>query len=646
MKYQTRLVSHCLALILLLCGWLMAPAPGLAQQGVLIEILEPLEEGAAVLQSIGNAAIDQPFQGRVSVRFKVTNATALPILISKVEILGHRVSTFVQPIHIAPGSFKIFQNCLCEGWRPLVIDAPFPENLQLSVFLATHVSPFVETVPLRSHSHPGGPMTFIGKESDLRMQEAWAASSNHFADHQVFALDTAVRGWDGADWLETFPEVDGNRKEHYRVYGMPVYAVADGTVCWALNDHEERPTVADSPTISPSLGHFDAGGNQIFIDHGTEISVVAHLQPGSIPNELLTPGVQVRRGQYLGKVGLSGATSHPHTHIHVKTTPSLAPQSDRPRNGCDDGWFRPMLFGGWQSLTLAEATQLAQDNTLNSEHWTMLTQHSAPDPPSLLYPSLDNYSFCSDCLDSRQYIGVFRGADHIDLRVKRAGWSAFTQKWSELSEDQFRLVEINTFVENGERQFLGVFQRGVGGHYLWNVTGWEAFVGKWRELSENGLRLIDLATHPVGNRRQYIGVYREGTDGYYLWSANGWNAFTEKWAELSEQGFRLIDIETFAVGNQRQYIGVYRSGNDSHYLWSVTGWEAFTKKWSELNGQGLRLIDIETFAVGNQRQFIGVFRAGQDSYGLYSITSYEAFLQLWEGLNSKGLRIVDIHVEP
>ena len=634
--------------ILLLIAFFCASPPPAHAATVTIDGLEPVEGGKVVFQTIAPPGIGKKAQGRLSIRMRINNAGPEKIKITRIEILGKQVSKFAQPVEVAADSSFKFQNCLCGNSEPLIIDQPFPQTAKIAVFLQNDANPVEKTVNLASHTNDNGPLIYPGKTSDLRTNEIWGASSSHRSDHQVFALDTGLAGWNGNAWSNRRPGKEGAvERESYRIYGMPIYAMADGTVCWALNDHEERPTTADVETISPSLGKFDKEGNHIFVKSGDEIAVYAHLQRGSIPEELLTPNAAVKKGQYLGKVGLSGSSSHPHLHIHVKKEPaSGAPDLGKPENNCDTGFFRPMTFKDLQSLTADEATSLAKSGDLDASDWTLLTNHSAPNPRGRLYPSSAAPGFCKTCTDKRQYIGVWRAGNEIDLLVKAEGWDAFTQKWSELSDDIFRLVEINTFMENGKRQFLGYFKKGNDNHFLWNVAGWDAFNGKWKELSDDGLRLIDLATYADGGSRHYVGVFRAGDDGHDLKSITGWDGFTKKWDELGKDGLRLIDLETFPVGNnQRQYIGVFRQGSGRHALWSITGWSSFTSKWDEYSKDGLRLIDVETFAVGNDRQFIGVFRQGGGGHALLSVPGYHRFLQENETQAGKGLRLVDIHVE-
>lgn len=271
----------------------------------------------------------------------------------------------------------------------------------------------------------------------------------------------------------------------------------------------------------------------------------------------------------------------------------------------------------------------------------------------MLYPSSAPYNFSYNASDTKQYIGVWGAGSEIELRVKATGWDAFTKKWEELSNDNFRLVEINTFLDPtqllnpGQRQFMGLFKRGSGKHYLFSIAGWDEFTAQWDVLSNQGLRLVDMATYTESGTRFFAGVFREGTGDYALFSVTGWDEFTKCWDDNSKLNMRLVDVETHPVagGLLRQYIGVFRAGNYGHTLVSITGWNNFVTHWKESSKNGLRLMDIETFAVGNDRQFIGIFRQGTGGYALESVTGYQKFTQVCEKWNHEGLRILDVHVE-
>jgi Peptidase family M23/Bacterial tandem repeat domain 1 len=635
--YAVRLSGGILPLLLL------AQSPAIT-----IDVEQPLENGRVVFQQLGPPARGAPFEARISIRIKITNNESSNVAISKIEINGLEVSDFSAPVTVMPGATYTFQNCTCATIaKSLVVSAPFPSTARISVYLSGSASPFTISAPIQAHTNDNGPLAYPANASDLRRNESWGTSSDHIADHQVFALDMGVWGWNSTLFSEKFASTDDVRKEHWRSYGMPVYAMADGTVCWALGDHQERPDVpSTSTTISPSLGAYNPGGNQVFVKTGDEIAVYAHLQPGSIPPELLTTGAAVKKGQFLGKVGLSGDTGRPHTHIHVKKVPSSgAPDPAVAMNGCDSGFFRPMTFEKIQSLTKEEADGLGTSNTLQSSDWTTLTNHSAPHPYALINPSATSHAFCPGCSDNRQYVGIWRSSADIELRLKALGWESFTKRFDDLSADGFRLTDIETFVENGKREFLGLFKRESDKHAIVYVTGWSNFTAEWARQARRQMRLIDVTTFRDARIRYYVGVFRAGDDRHALIGRSGWNEFSSEWAQAGRDNLRLVDLEAYKENGIENYIGVFRAGSDAHALISTTGWDAFTAQWAQAGRDRLRLIDMESFPAGGQRQYVGVFRAGEYGHTLGSYTGYDRFFMACERSGYEGLRLVDFHVE-
>ena len=128
-----------------------------------------------------------------------------------------------------------------------------------------------------------------------------------------FAIDF-VRLDPAVDGVVTF-HGDGSRNEDYLAYGVPLLAVADGTVVSVLSD------VPDStPQIAPTdLSFEQLGGNYVIIDIGDGNFVYyAHMIPGSATVKV---GDTVTRGQVIGKLGNSGNSSEAHLHLHVTRAP-------------------------------------------------------------------------------------------------------------------------------------------------------------------------------------------------------------------------------------------------------------------------------------------------------------------------------------
>ena len=82
--------------------------------------------------------------------------------------------------------------------------------------------------------------------------------------------------------------------------GTPVQAAADGVII----------TIGWDPD---GYGHF------IVLDHGGEWQTLyAHLQPGLLSGYGMAIGMAVRRGDAIGGLGSSGASTGPHLHFEVR----------------------------------------------------------------------------------------------------------------------------------------------------------------------------------------------------------------------------------------------------------------------------------------------------------------------------------------
>jgi murein DD-endopeptidase MepM/ murein hydrolase activator NlpD len=121
-----------------------------------------------------------------------------------------------------------------------------------------------------------------------------------------FAIDFVRIGEDGL--LIAGP---GNVLASYRYYGLPVYAVADGTVISARNDAPNQVPGA----LPEGMTADAAGGNAVLLDiGGGRFVFYAHMNPGTVR---VKAGDRVRAGDVIGAIGNSGKSVGPHLHFHV-----------------------------------------------------------------------------------------------------------------------------------------------------------------------------------------------------------------------------------------------------------------------------------------------------------------------------------------
>ncbi len=156
---------------------------------------------------------------------------------------------------------------------------------------------------------------------------------------------TARRHKSDHEWPRfRFDDPDTKVLQNWVVYNKPFYAMAAGTVVGAWRNAPENTPGSYHPDYE--AGKFAGGGNHLWIlqDDGV-YALYAHAVPGSIPPELcpheaelftgtigtssgnpdiadevkVANGARVKPGQFLGRVGNSGASKGgPHLHVHME----------------------------------------------------------------------------------------------------------------------------------------------------------------------------------------------------------------------------------------------------------------------------------------------------------------------------------------
>jgi hypothetical protein len=168
--------------------------------------------------------------------------------------------------------------------------------------------PHEKTIPVVEHPKTKFSLPFKGKWLVFWGGDTKELNAHHDTPNQRFAFDILGVNAKG----EARKEGAKENKDFY-AYGRQILAPADGVVTQAIDGVDDN--------APGSMNPYSALGNAVVIQHAEhEVSVLAHLQPGSIR---VKKGDKVRRGQLLGLCGNSGNSSEPHLHFHLQNTKVL-----------------------------------------------------------------------------------------------------------------------------------------------------------------------------------------------------------------------------------------------------------------------------------------------------------------------------------
>jgi murein DD-endopeptidase MepM/ murein hydrolase activator NlpD len=208
-----------------------------------------------------------------------------------------------------------------EADNRIFLRAPVPRKIRVSVHCAGFADPATETWDLVPVTRT---FLFPFSAEDLGMNEYFVTSARHWSNggldgNEIFAHDIGVEGGElmSPVWSRLLPGRDGHDNGDYRIFEMPVRALAKGTVTEFRDDTAENLMVGQFPPES-----HDSNFVKLQVDGTGEIVTYKHVREGSVRKALraldLDPDslpVSVNAGKTIGKVGNNGHSTNPHLHI-------------------------------------------------------------------------------------------------------------------------------------------------------------------------------------------------------------------------------------------------------------------------------------------------------------------------------------------
>jgi murein DD-endopeptidase MepM/ murein hydrolase activator NlpD len=393
---------------------------------------EPMQGDTVTFQLLAPPTRGGEAKAQISVLLRIRNLEPTEVVLKSVGIKVH-FSDNSTPfetanpvnIHIPAGGHAFWNNRV---FLSKAVDTGLPEDVFVNQNIVTSAlanivqfkltfKSYTDTVKkmyaLRPHASPSPEHAFAfpAKWTDLRWDECWnsAAAVHGESEYgsQLFALDLGNMGWDSgsSSWSQVLPGTSGAKNEDYRIWGKPVYAMADGEVVrvrWDFPDNEAPgPISASIQALMKKVG--DGGGNFITIATGDEIHGYNHFRKDSIPAGLRSQGKQIKKGDLLGYAGNSGNSSNPHLHIGVLKKPRLVVKGD-PKY-----ILRPMPFTDVHTINSANASGIRRQDPWFKNTAHGLSVAGAWPNTCLIWPSK------RDPGGARLFLKEFRCVEETDM---------------------------------------------------------------------------------------------------------------------------------------------------------------------------------------------------------------------------------------
>jgi Bacterial tandem repeat domain 1/Peptidase family M23 len=559
--------------------------------------LEPMENGKAVYLPLAPEFEGAKAQIKLVLACLIKNNESTDLALSNVTFSFPGSSIPAKNMQgenlvtgpIAPGDSAWWSNGVVELSEDnkvnnaIFMDAPAPPKVEVSLTFTGYNLPIKITVDLAPHKAPApnGGWLFPFSASDLRVGEYFTASARHWANgggkgRQIYAHDIGCTGWDASKnaFSGLLPGTDGTKNEHYRIYGKPVRAMADGTVSsWHDGMAANTPGGFPKPTPNP------AGGNHIWIQHGDELVVYTHLQNNSIPDSLQVKGAVVKAGQMVGKCGNTGNSSAPHEHAEAAQSGNTS--------------LRPLPF---REAWVCEAAKLAPPSP--DGPWVRLDAEGIPYDSVVVWPAATRPAW---------YPPNWREVSHHAIPDE-----SYQTIFDRATKAGYRPVWLDGYEVNGQTFFNVIFRPSAGGPAWAARHGMTAaeYQSEFNNRTAAGYRLLNLASYMSGSQIRYASIFVK-TAGPAFTAYHGLTAeqHQARFDELGPQGYRPVNVSVVSVNGVRSYAAFYEKENVGSYLLkSFLTEDEYQQQWNDNWAAGRRVSYVSAYNHNGAVRFSAIFQ--------------------------------------
>lgn len=576
---------------------------------------EPLEAAKVVYLRMAPNIAGGKARGRLFLRVDIRNNEAKTVTVKTLTISfpGSSVPSQVKNIAKDVGSTKTLRWWFPEAADDIIFDLPAPTQIKLAIACQGFDRTADVTLGLAAHVSPvvGGAYVFPAAGEDLAIGEFWQMNGcTHGVGSegsQSFAYDMGVWGIDhdtgSYSWAK--PGTDGSSNDEHRIWGKPVRAMADGIVLEAVNDCPNNPAPLKWSTkeeLDAKMkeqkdkfwGTFPHGGagNHLYVQHGDEVVLYAHLQKGSLAGTVLAAGAKVKAGQLLGRAGNSGNSTAPHLHIH-------AVQGTSPETG-------PM-----RPFVLRDAWAIDNDLIIADPRkglWAPIAQAGIPEGSTVQWDKKDSFVWPAKTLPDWPEV--------VKLGVPE---TQYQKVFNDMHANGLRPAWINAYTLEplpgaGLTYFDLIFRPATGlvyeARHGMSGNGYQQEFDTW--VKQKGYRLAHVESYysHANDRVSYAAIFQKSAGPAF--TAYHGKSKAEHQALLEDltknKGFIPVAISVVSRRGDRFYTALYEKRN-------VGSWEArstlsaaeYQQKFTDNANRGLDLAYLNAYLHGGDLNFIAIW---------------------------------------
>jgi len=388
------------------------------------------------------------------------------------------------------------------------------------------------------------------------------------------------------------------------------------------------------------------GGNSLLILHGDELMLYAHMRNGTVDPAVAQAGAQVTAGQFIGRLGNSGASSGPHLHLHAMRAPLGMSTQEMIENVVEGDLpgseFRPLPFHHGQAMVLAGVQPaLSAGNAFapldghgvyfdETAIWPGPTTPGVPTGRDEIafhgVPAADYQALFERITGASYRLAWFDGyAVGSDLRfnlVFRPSPDPFwfadhgltAPQYQDLVDqrkaDGFGPVHVSSYHVGDDVRYAAIFHQSNG------IT-WEAYhdlsvdahFGRFEELRDDGFAPIKVSVVSPDSQRRYTALYEQrSVGGFVLNSFLTPSQYQTEFDRLLGDGFHVAYLDGYrhnggvrlsAIWN-REHQGVSRGAH------GVDG-SSYQDAYEDARGLSFRTVAVTGYSTGNQANFAAIW---------------------------------------